>query len=225
MAERMKCDYCGKTFYKSGFMTEAGSATGIGDMYHGARGMARLVGGGRNFCSTKCKNAYQQEKGSTGGSSQEAAREAAQAREKQEKSSVVQIVTTTTYDSDEPEKIVATMQSLVARADEYKDKDNDFLDVGRAVQKKIDEALYRLKKNGVSADDFYSVQALEIKKDIDTRVLKKRRSTPLMTVTYLSIILPIALLSIVPVIGTIVGVIIAIPLVFLSRFVVKRIVK
>lgn len=227
MAEKMKCDYCGAIFYKDGFMNAAGDASGIGDIYHGVRGMARLAGGGRNFCSTRCKNAYKSEKGSTVSSKKAAERE--EERERQaiddKKNSIVQAVTMTTYDSTAPEQIVATMQSLVARADEFKDNDNNFLDVARAVQKKTDEGVYQLQKHGVDENDFYFKQALEIKKDIDARVLKKRRSTPLLAATYLSIILPIALLSIVPVVGTIVGIIIAIPLVFISRFVVKRIVK
>jgi hypothetical protein len=227
MAERMKCDYCGKIFYKDGFMNEVGEASGIGGIYHGVRGMARIAGGGRNFCSTRCKNAYKGEQGSTSSNSKDAERAEAQERKETQdkKNSIVQVVTMTTYDSEAPEHIVATMQSLVARADEFKNNDSNFLDVARAVQKKVDEGVYKLRSLGVSEGDFYFVQALEIKKDIDARVLKKRRSLPLMAATYLSIVLPIALLSIVPVIGTIVGIILAIPLVFISRFVVKRIVK
>lgn len=226
MAERKKCDYCGKIYYKDGFLNELGSASGVGDIVGGVRDLSRIAGGGRNFCSTKCKNAYNSQKGggSTGGGGNAAA-EMARRAEQEAKSSNLQIITTTTYDNDSPEHIVATMESLVARTDEFKNSDESFIVLGKAVQKKLEEGIYKLKKNGIAEDDYYLKQALKLKKQFDKLLLKKRRTNPMLMAGMMTFLVSWLALSIGLGAPQMLATIVAVPLTLLALFIVMIIIR
>lgn len=203
MAKRLKCDYCGKIYYKDGFMNELGEQTGVGSIVDGVRGISRLAGGGRNFCSTACKNAYSNANGGSGGGGGGAAdflglsvasQKAAIAEIKQkeaERMGSLQDVVSIRF-GDDPQEIFLQMQTAETYFEKHKqDNGKEVKALLDAISQKMDEGVYKLKSVVENEEDYYYKQAVALQQKFKKKALKKKRSTPYFLFGFLSFALPI----------------------------------
>lgn len=241
MAKRIKCDYCGKIYYKQTTATdEAGSLSGIGDIVGGVRDLSRIAGGGRNYCSTACKRAAKSEGGGASGGKRGIASAlgltAESQREEEQKQQQEQAAHTNSlrsvaeyqYTSTNPADISAIMQQLTVHFDQYKKKDQGFKDIGKSIRSKLEEGMHILDQNGTDPEDFYYKQAAETKRDFEKLYVRKLRANPTLYLGAATVlVLPWGFYSLFGHGGGfVVGLIIGVPLLVIGRlFVINKIFK